>query len=114
MNKVIEITELCKNFYLYKNPRVRLLHFLGLVKENSNLIKEFSALKNINITIKKGEKVGIIGKNGSGKVLCLKFYQVFYQKLLVMLKLQVRCNQYWKLVQVFIQNLREDKMFKVI
>ena len=72
MNKVIEITELCKNFYLYKNPRVRLLHFLGLVKKNSNSIKEFSALKNINITINKGEKVGIIGKNGSGKSTLLK------------------------------------------
>jgi ABC-2 type transport system ATP-binding protein len=34
--------------------------------------EEFFALKNINITIKKGERLGIIGANGSGKTTLLK------------------------------------------
>lgn len=32
----------------------------------------FTALSNINLTIKKGEKVGVFGKNGAGKTTLLK------------------------------------------
>jgi ABC-type polysaccharide/polyol phosphate transport system ATPase subunit len=34
--------------------------------------EKFWALKNINLTIKKGERMGIIGANGSGKTTLLK------------------------------------------
>jgi lipopolysaccharide transport system ATP-binding protein len=39
---------------------------------SSRVMKEFYALRGVNISIKKGETVGIIGKNGSGKSTVLK------------------------------------------
>jgi ABC-type polysaccharide/polyol phosphate transport system ATPase subunit len=37
-----------------------------------NKREQFMALKNINLEVKRGEKLGIIGSNGSGKTTLLK------------------------------------------
>ena len=47
MEKIIEITNLCKSFWLGD--------------------EELKVLKNINLTVNKGEFIAIVGASGSGK-----------------------------------------------
>lgn len=66
----IKVENLSKMYKLYDNPMDRLKESLGLSKRR--VYKEHYALSNVNIEIKKGETVGIIGTNGSGKSTILK------------------------------------------
>lgn len=69
MEKVIEIKDVSKIYNLYNKPSDRLKESLFSHKV---LHKEFAALDHINFDVKKGEILGIIGKNGSGKSTILK------------------------------------------
>lgn len=66
---VIKIRGLKKMYKLYDKPSDRLKDALGLKKGN---YKVNYALKGIDLDIKKGETIGIIGTNGSGKSTILK------------------------------------------
>lgn len=71
MNDVaIKVEQLSKMYKLYDKPIDRLKESLGFSKKV--LYHEHYALNNINFEIKKGETVGIIGTNGSGKSTILK------------------------------------------
>jgi ABC-type polysaccharide/polyol phosphate transport system ATPase subunit len=65
-NLAIKLTEVTKKYVIH-HEKPTLAEKLINSKHES-----FLALKNINIEIKKGEKVGIIGANGSGKTTILK------------------------------------------
>lgn len=69
-NIAIKVEQLSKMYKLYDRPIDRLKESLGLTKKK--LYHEHYALNNINFEIKKGETVGIIGTNGSGKSTILK------------------------------------------
>lgn len=69
MEKVIEIKNITKIYNLYDKPTDRLKEVL-FPKFSKH--KEFSALKDVSFDVKKGEILGIIGKNGSGKSTILK------------------------------------------
>lgn len=72
MAKVIEVNDVTMRFNMSKE-RVDSMkeYFIRLLKHQLNF-EEFIALKNINISIEKGEVVGIVGLNGSGKSTLLK------------------------------------------
>ncbi len=65
----IEIKGLCKNYKMFERKRDRLIETLI---PNINKHTEFSAIKDLELTIRRGESVGILGKNGAGKSTLLK------------------------------------------
>lgn len=66
----IKISNLTKIYKLYGRNRDRLKDSLGLSKKVN--YTEHYALKNVDMEVKTGEAVGIIGVNGSGKSTILK------------------------------------------
>jgi ABC-type polysaccharide/polyol phosphate transport system ATPase subunit len=70
---IIEFKNVTEKFKLYKYKQNSLLgHVVGLFTLKERDRTEFIALDNINLSINKGETIGIIGENGSGKTTLLK------------------------------------------
>ncbi|MCR5773679.1 MAG: ABC transporter ATP-binding protein [Lachnospiraceae bacterium] len=68
---IINVEHLDKMYKLYNRQRDRMKEALGLSK-NKPLYKEHYALKDVSMQVHRGETVGIIGTNGSGKSTILK------------------------------------------
>lgn len=66
----IRVEDISKMYKLYDKPSDRFKEALGLTKEKK--YHEHYALNHVNFDVKKGETVGIIGTNGSGKSTILK------------------------------------------
>ncbi len=67
---LIEGRSIGKKFKLYSNPNHRLLEWLSFGRSVRHC--DFWALKDIDITLRRGECLGVIGANGSGKSTLLK------------------------------------------
>ncbi|MDD3412710.1 MAG: ABC transporter ATP-binding protein [Lachnospiraceae bacterium] len=67
----IQVEHLDKVYKLYDKPMDRLKESLGMARRKK-LSREHYALKDVNVTVKRGETIGIIGTNGSGKSTILK------------------------------------------
>ena len=70
MSNAIEVRNITKIYRLYDKNTDRLKESLGLTKKN--LHKDFYALRDVSFDVEKGQSVGIIGTNGSGKSTMLK------------------------------------------
>ncbi len=66
----IEVDHVTKSFKIYYDKASTLKEHLIFWKRNKS--EKFTALKDINLTISKGETVGLVGVNGSGKSTLLK------------------------------------------
>lgn len=66
----IQADNISKIYKLYDKPSDRMKEALGLSRKKHH--KEHYALTDVDLTIYKGETVGIIGTNGSGKSTILK------------------------------------------
>lgn len=64
----IKLSNLTKTYRLHHEKPT----FMDNLTRKSGMDEVFVALNNINLEVKKGEKLGIIGHNGSGKTTLLK------------------------------------------
>ncbi len=66
----VSVSNLTKSYRIFGHPgdRIKQAMTLGLKKYH----KEFTAVKDVSFDIKKGEIVGIVGRNGSGKSTVLQ------------------------------------------
>ena len=66
----IEVAGLSKRYEVYRKPHHRLLQ--TLLRGQRTFYQEFWALRDVSMTVHRGETVGIIGRNGSGKSTLLQ------------------------------------------
>jgi ABC-type polysaccharide/polyol phosphate transport system ATPase subunit len=81
VNTAIEAQGVSKQFLLRHNASVELkVRFLGLLsRRHRQSVEEFWALKNVSLQIARGEAVGLIGRNGSGKSTFLKLIAAIHR-----------------------------------
>ena len=81
MTTVIEARGVSKQFLLKHNASMELkVRFLGVLSSrHRQSVEEFWALKNVSLQIARGEAVGLIGRNGSGKSTFLKLIAAIHR-----------------------------------
>lgn len=84
MKKKIQVQNVSINFPVYENNHRSIKNKLislstgGIIKQDQNNIVSVTAIENISINFNEGDRVGIVGHNGSGKSTFLKAISGIY------------------------------------
>ena len=69
-DNIIEVHDVKKKYALYADPKDRFKEVFSISRKSYH--KDFYALQGISFDVHRGETVGIVGTNGSGKSTILK------------------------------------------
>ena len=81
MSAKIEVQNASLKFRIYRDPTPTLKEsFVNMLTRRKKMepVTEFYALKNVNLTFRNGDRVGIVGLNGAGKSTLLKMIVGIY------------------------------------
>ncbi|SEA48495.1 teichoic acid transport system ATP-binding protein [Oribacterium sp. KHPX15] len=71
-NAVVKVNHVTKIYKMYDDPKDRFKEALGIGGKERTYSRNYYALNDVSFEVGKGEIVGIVGRNGSGKSTILK------------------------------------------
>ena len=75
---VIELQNVTKTFRIHHEKRNSIYEYISSFSNGNSKIEELQVLRNISLSVKRGEMIGIMGLNGSGKTTLLKIISKIY------------------------------------